>query len=273
MTIAIGFKCINGVVLAADSQYSDGTAKVNGPKTFHIPSNGHYCLSVAGSGGVLSLKGIVREIGDRLEKDIGANPASPSDLRASVEDSLRAYYPKHIDSAPKKIRDALEIQLLVAIWEPKRGARLFETCRTNIVEVDGHRCVGVGLYLVEYLKDLFFVPGIRPSVEVAKPLAAYMVAMARRHVEHCGGATQVRALLDDGTDDTVWRHEAQAYEKYYRDFFKSLAHVFGYLGAMPLAVNIDIEPNLRVLAESLRNLKKQQQVFRDAHTALRNPKQ
>lgn len=272
MTIAIGFKCVDGVVLAADSQYSDGTAKLSGSKIFPIPSNGYYALTIAGSGGVQSIKGIVREIEKRLQNDIGANTASISDLRGSVENALGSYYPKHIDSAPKNKRQDLEAQLLIAMWIPKHGTRLFETYRIGLTEVQVHRSIGFGSYLVEYLKDLFFPPGLPLPVNLAKPLAAYMVAMAKKYVEYCGGWTSVRALLKDGSDDGVWRPEIRLSEKYIKDLFQSLAYIWGYLGAMPPSVDIDMEPWAKLVKDRLAEFKRQQKECRDAQTNLGAPK-
>src|SRR5438445_13742032 len=110
MTIAVGFKCVDGVVVGADSLYTEGIAKLYGQKIFSIPSNGHYALTIAGAGGVPSIKGVVREITKRLRDKIGPNSSNVSRIRSVVESSLGAYYPKHIDSAPKDKQDDLGIQ-------------------------------------------------------------------------------------------------------------------------------------------------------------------
>lgn len=273
MTIAVGFRCVDGIVLAADSQYTEGITKLDGPKIFPIPSNGHYGLTIAGAGGVHSIKGIARKLEQTLKENIGANPASVSELQEAIEDALSEYYPKHIDSAPKGKRDDRDVQLLIAIWTAKGATRLFETSRTSATEASYHRCIGTGSHLVEYLKDLFFPPGEHPTVEIAKPLAAYIVAMAKKYVHYCGGWTEVRALLDDGTDDLGWKHEVRASEKYFNGFFRNLARLLGAAGGVPLSVKVDIAPYTHIMNERLREFREERLKFRDAHAALRNPKQ
>jgi 20S proteasome alpha/beta subunit len=144
MTIAVGFKCVDGIVLAADSLYTEGDAKLYGQKIFPIPSNGRYALTIAGAGGVPSLKGIVREIEKRLESRIGRSAKDFSRLRSIVEGALGSYYPKHIDSAPLAAQNDLGVQLLIAMWVSGSGTRLFESSRTAVFEVEEHRCVGIG---------------------------------------------------------------------------------------------------------------------------------
>jgi hypothetical protein len=263
MTIAVGFRCVDGVVLATDSQYTEGIAKLYGQKIFPIPSNGHYALTIAGAGGVPSLKGIVGQIEDRLQRQIGSKPAKVSDLKSVVEDVLRAYYPKYIDSAPKTKRDDLGVQLLVATWVAGRGTRLFETYRTFVTEVTHHRSIGVGSWLVEYLRDMFFPPGHRPSVEVAKPLAAYMVWAAKKYIECCGGHTFVRTLLDDGTDRRVWGEEIQDAETYFQDCFKGLAYIRRSLSIAVDPENIDMVPFAKILKDRLVEFRQRQKKYLD----------
>jgi len=177
MTIAVGFRCSDGVVLAADSLYTEGVAKLYGQKIFPIASNGRYALTIAGSGGVPSLKGIVREVKKSLRS--GLSLSDFSDIQDVVESVLCAYYPKHIDSAPKNKRDDLAVQLLVAMWVSGRGTRLLQTYRTDGFEVEGHGCIGMGSYIASYLNDVFFPAGSTPSVRRAEPLAAYIVGRSK----------------------------------------------------------------------------------------------
>jgi hypothetical protein len=261
MTIAVGFRCIDGVVLAADSLYTEGVAKLYGQKSFLVPSNGRYALTIAGSGGVPSLKGIVREIKKRLKGYAG--PAGFAELQDVVESALCAFYPKHIDSAPKGRRGELQVQLLFAIWVSGYGTRLFETFRTDTFEVDDHRCIGVGSYLASYLNDVFFPPGDTPSVRSAQPLAAYIVGRAKHYVQYCGGHTFVRALLNDGTDERVWNEEISDSEEYFAEFFKTLGTLRGLLNRFVDATEIDIAPWAKILKDGLVEFKQKQKRYRD----------
>lgn len=263
MTIAVGFRCVDGVVLAADSLYTEGIAKLYGQKIFPIPSNGFYALTIAGSGGVPSLKGIVQQIEAGLQKNIGPRAATTSDLRAVVGAALAAYYPKYIDSAPKAKRDDLEAQLLIATWTAKEGSRLFETLRLGVTEVPHHRSIGVGSWLVEYLRDMFFPPSDRPSVDAAKTLAAYMVWAAKNYIQYCGGRTFVRILLNDGTDRRVWAEEIRDAEKHFQTFFKDLAYVRRLLSTAVAPEDVDMGPYAEILKNQLVEFKQGQKKYLD----------
>jgi hypothetical protein len=263
MTIAVGFRCVDGVVLAADSQYTEGIAKLYGQKIFPIQSNGYYALTIAGSGGVPSLKGIVDHIKNSLKMQIGANRVTIKDLASVIEDVLRAYYPKYIDSVPKAKRADCVVQLLAAIWVAGRGTRLFETYRTFVTEVSEHRSLGVGSWLVEYLRDMFFPPGHRPTVEVAKPLAAYMVWAAKEYIEACGGRTFVRALLNDGTDRRVWSEEIRDAEGYFQSFFRDLVGIRRFLDSSFDPANIDMISFSNILKDQLVEFRQKQKKYLD----------
>lgn len=269
MTIAVGFRCVDGVVLAADSLYTEGVAKLYGQKIFPIASNGRYAVTIAGAGGVPSLKGIVREIEKRLSKGIGSKATDFPRIRSIVEGALGFYYPKHIDSAPMDKQEDLGVQLLVGMWVSGNGTRLFETCRTSAFEIDDHRCVGIGSHLVEYLKDVFFPPGTRPSVRMAEPLAAYIVGQAKRYVQFCGGRTFVRALLDDGTDERVWSDEIRDSKEYYEEFFTSLGQIRGLFEVAPSPQNIDLAPFAEILKQRIIEFRAKQQGYRDKQEAIR----
>jgi hypothetical protein len=268
MTIATGFKCVDGIVLAADGLYTEGIAKLYGQKIFSIPSNGHYALLIAGAGGVPSLKGIVREIAKRLDARIGQRATDFSHLRSIVEGALGSYYPKHIDSAPQDARDDLGVQLLIAMWVSGSGTRLFESCRTAAFEVEDYRCVGIGSHLAGYLNDIFFPPGERPSVRIAEPIAAYIVGRSKHYVQFCGGRTFVRALLDDGTDERVWNEEIRNSEDYIEGFFASVGRLRGLLGHALQPHDVDLAPFTRDLKDSIIEFQARQQSYRDKHMAI-----
>jgi Proteasome subunit len=269
MTIAVGLKCGDGIVLAADSLYTEGITKLYGQKIFPIPSNGHYALTISGAGGVPSLKAITREIEKGLKKEIGHRDADFADLRLVVENALAAYYPKHIDSAPLHMQQDLGVQLLIATWVYGKGTVLFESCRASLFEIGEPRCIGVGSHLVAYLNDMFFPPGEKPSVRTAEPLAAYIVQQARRYVQYCGGRIFVRALLDDGTDERVWQDEIRDATGLFEEFFKCLGRVREMLGVAFDPQAVDMVPFAEILKDQVVQFRSKQQNYRDKQEQIR----
>jgi 20S proteasome alpha/beta subunit len=240
MTVAVGFRCVDGVVLAADQQYSEGAAKLYGYKIYLIRNEGHYALTIAGSGGVPSIKGAVREIRKSLAREVGETNTDADTVGDLVERTLRAYYATHIDCAPPKAREDLDFQLLIAVWTAGHGSRLFQTWRSQWYEVESpfHRCIGAGAYLTDCLTEML-APTSLMSVEAAKPLAAFIVGRAKKFVQYCGGQTFVRALLGDGTDDRVWQDEIIDSNLYFEGFFRTVGGMRDLLGTAHSPENVD----------------------------------
>ena len=268
-TIAIGFRCADGIVLAADSRYSEGIAKLDGQKIFPIPSNGKYAVTVAGAGGVVSIKGAVREIRKTLRNQIGPNAASIQEIQGAVEDALFRYYPKYVDAAPKERRDDLGFETLFGIWVAGGGARLFQTHRTGSVEVDHHACIGTGAWLTHCFTDLLFPAGPPPPLQIAGPFAAFLVGKAKKYVLFCGGNTTVRELLDDGTDEMMWRQEVKASEDYFESFFGRVAPLHAFLGDLNAPEAVSMEPYAKSLKDGLIEFMANQKRYRDKRDAMR----
>ena len=74
MTIALGFRCQNGVVIASDSHYTQDISKTRGQKIFIIPTNGYYALTIGGAGGSNQIKWTVTEIQRSLADEVGHDP-------------------------------------------------------------------------------------------------------------------------------------------------------------------------------------------------------
>ncbi len=68
MTIAAGFCCPDGIVLAADTQYTLGyMTRIQGPKIFRLKERENVRVAVAGAGDVAYMQMAVEEIDRKLE--------------------------------------------------------------------------------------------------------------------------------------------------------------------------------------------------------------
>jgi 20S proteasome alpha/beta subunit len=263
MTIAVGFKCIDGVVLATDSQYSDDPAKTTGQKVFPIWSNGHYALTIAGAGFPDSIKGIARDMELVLGKTIGSREAGSAEIIRTIERVLRSFHAKHIDTAPPEERLELSVQLLIGLWTEREGTKLFGVNRTIAAEVSSHLSVGYGSYLTEYICDAL-IPSGWIGVEQATALAAYIVWTAKKYVKYCGGPTGIRVLSDSGKDIRIDQNEVEAGEGYFTDLFRQIGSIVGFLSRTPYPVDVEMGPFTAILKERLLQLRQQQAQFRDA---------
>ena len=262
MTIAVGFRCSDGVVLATDSQYSQDITKMTGKKIFPLWSNGEYAMTLAGSGGADNIKAIVRDVEVALKDSLGSRETSSAEIQQIVENVLPPFYAKHIDCAPPEVRGDLEVGFMVGIWTKREGTKLFSVCRTTITEVQDYQCIGAGSYLTEYVSQAICPRG-RLSVEQTIALAAYIVWAAKKYVDFCGGPTFVRALLDDGKDVRVDGREVEAAEEYMVDLFQSFGSLLGHLGSSILLESIDMGPFARILRDKILEFRGKQAAFRE----------
>ncbi len=185
MTIALGFRCLDGVVIATDSQYTLDIAKGRGQKIFPIPTNGHYALTIGGAGASDQIKSTVAEIGRSLAKEIGARRTTNEEIRQVVEAVLQRSYSAHVDIAPEDERSWLDYGLLIGTWTPHERTILFKSARTIVTEVayPNHVGLGIGSYLTDFVLAALFDKSWKLYVDEAASVGAYVVTAAKDHVE------------------------------------------------------------------------------------------
>jgi 20S proteasome alpha/beta subunit len=238
MTIAAGFLCSDGIVLAVDSEYSGNVSKSSGQKIFPIQQNNRFAVSLATAGHVGMAKRAVQKFTSLLNARIGTNPASLDDIQDVMEDALCGVHDKHIYPAPADERATVDFWVLMAVWTPSEQA-LFRTDITAVTRVYGADCIGIGSYLGTYLIDLLCDYSPLMSVEDVKPIAAYIIKSAKEFVSGCGLNTFLRVLTANGIDERVRKEEIIDGEECFDSLFRSMRHFLGgVLNASAPPVNI-----------------------------------
>jgi hypothetical protein len=131
----------------------------------------------------------------KLQKRLQAVQAK--DALAVIEKVLDAEYRRNVLSHPDHATDAsIPYSLLLAIWSPTDGTRLYVTAQTAIQEVNEYECIGVGDYLGHYLMRQAFSGGMLQRDALA--LAAYALAGIKDYVSGCGGMSVYVLLQNDG---------------------------------------------------------------------------
>lgn len=227
VTIGIGFKCSDGILLATDTQYTRGGIKSHGPKLFDLVEpvkHPDVSVLVAGAGSVPFMKLAIDKIEERLAKT--ADP-SLDDVKVLVEDVLVRVFTDHIYPIPE-YKQSQDFELMLGVWTKRDGYGLFTTALTAVTQVakegTGYCCIGSGIPLSEYALELSYQDGL--NVENAKFLAIFCIKAAKDHVGSCGGATKIHTLTNDGMRDRVMRGNVAALEQYSEDLFNALKYVF-----------------------------------------------
>src|SRR2546423_3744610 len=77
---------------------------------------------------------------------------------AEIEQILDKEYRRNVLRHPDRSTDVnIHYWLLLAMWLPSSGAKLFATHETALHEVDTYECIGSGQYLARYLIDPSFM--------------------------------------------------------------------------------------------------------------------
>lgn len=193
VTIGIGILCTDGIVIAADSQYTRGPYKGHGPKIFPLFSpieRDDLAVVVVGAGRVAFMKRAVEKIQDALGS---YDDPTIKDVREIVEDTIGDFYRNYIYPKPDYRHDQPWFDLILGIWTQRDGCALLKvddvTVSRVVVAGTGHSTIGMGFSVADYALDLVYESGL--SVEDAKFVATMAVKAAKDHVDYCGGTTNV----------------------------------------------------------------------------------
>lgn len=192
VTIAVGFRCVDGIVIASDTQYTRGPFKTEGPKIFTVkpPARQDLALLIAGAGHVAFMKRAIEQMESALSScsaNLGVN-----DVKVIIEDELLTFFTKHVYPIPSY--EGYGFELLIAVWTKQDGFGLFKTTATTISAVATREVIGCGFDVVEYVLNLLYLSPI--TVEDATFVAVTCVKAAKDYVDYCGGKTNAWTMKD-----------------------------------------------------------------------------
>jgi 20S proteasome alpha/beta subunit len=230
MTIGVGFKCSDGIVLATDTQYTQGPIKTHGPKLFMSVDLPELAVVMAGAGSVHFMRRAAEELENAFKS---LKPASTEDVRAAAEKALAEFYQRHIYPMPSERQENAGFQFIIGAWTP-HGLDLYETQDATVVSAaEGYCNIGMGQYVTEYALGLTTGPVVL-TVDKARLVAAFCVKAAKDYVEYCGGQTKIITLQN------IPPHIKRAYpwevtesEKYTTDLMTTVKDILQYLEIGP----------------------------------------
>jgi 20S proteasome alpha/beta subunit len=189
VTIVLGLKTPQGVVLAADTQESyAGSHKVNRPKLFYKSEN-NLCdlpigLAVAGAGFGPWLDKISMAMWDTVQDATNLDEAC-----SKVEDEIKKRY----DEYRQILNSSIDSELIYGVGVAG-GTRLFHAWGPIVNEVHA-RAAGSGQAIADFLLRHFKQT---THITNAMALAVYILYSAKEHAEGCGGNSHLAVLQDDG---------------------------------------------------------------------------
>jgi hypothetical protein len=201
MTAIAAFNCIDGVVLAADSEETYNTDdKIYTHKLFpFVRPTSRICIAGAGNGYLIDYAK------EKIIAAIDAGLKTANDTEISLIDILNGLYTKEFKQFPVASPSELAIQLLVAVqFVSKLDASvwmepaLFQ-CQSNLVtrvKQNESRIFGIGELLTE-LGAHFAEWGL--TAALAHWASIYLIHDAKRRFGGVGGRTHTFRLMMDGT--------------------------------------------------------------------------
>jgi hypothetical protein len=193
MTIAAGFRCLDGVLIGTDTLVTDGVSKLKENKIFDLTPFGN-CPTVlmAGSGNFAAIK----DFADRLiSRRIFDDLESTDDIKREVRNALQWEWYKDVVKQENEAGARLDILFAVKDWEGNTS--LLHACGSDLSPVPEYYCIGAGAPIASYLSSWLY--GLAP-IEMMARLALWIFRETKQHTDGCGGDTKIRWLYG-GFDD------------------------------------------------------------------------
>lgn len=193
MTIGIGLRCADGLVLCADSLESDGVTKRNVAKIREIFRNDEWGIAVVSAGEA--------DLADIFTDEL-------ADVLVDKQDFDESWLSRILRQALRETRKAdpkCELALLFGCYRQtknKTSARIFRVLDKGIYPgpVPYWQTIGIGGHLSDFFLSQLYSPSI--SVAEGLKLGIFTVKRAKEHVDGCGGPTVAWGWT---LGDTQWR--------------------------------------------------------------------
>jgi ATP-dependent protease HslVU (ClpYQ) peptidase subunit len=176
MTIAAAFICLDGIVLAADSEYTYNYSKYEGEKLFQF-GNDSWAIGIAAAGTMDLAKMFVSDLHRELQTE--------TSVKAShVAIILRAkhFYDEYVRKNGEQDRQLL---LLIAIQSKTSDENLLLKVNGDIVDpISQCDFIGNGDELARATASWIYHPHL--PTDVATPVALNILYWTTQHAQFCG---------------------------------------------------------------------------------------
>lgn len=226
MTIALGFWCVDGIMLCADTQETHANyIKLKQPK---LEIKGQELHPHSVFAGATEDGDFADALVDKLwfAMDRVGNRGLDAMIEAA-EDELIKQYQRLVPSYPSEA--VPETSMLVGVWAGS-GPEDYE-----LIKIHGPvlkrkvflESIGCGDILAKYITARFIRP--KTWLALSVPVGLYVIDQAKQYVEGCGGDTQLVAMYSTGHIETYTGQQAQKETERLIKIDSELRHIFGRL--------------------------------------------
>lgn len=192
MTVALGFRCMDGFVLCADSLESDGFTQRFVDKMWIYEVQGEWGIAIASAGEA----DLADSFNESLEKVLGNSDFDETRLLAKLRKAVRAVRVSY----PEATFDFLA----VIFGRPSLYSKLYRVLGgSHLGPVKKYQAIGAGAHLSAFLASQLYRDSMCVSEGVR--LATFITARVKEHVDGCGGPTSVISYGGIGDDSSAFR--------------------------------------------------------------------
>lgn len=227
VTIIAGFRCVDGVVVCADTQETSDVHKRNVTKVIVYPqdadassimSHADLMASFCGAGNGDFIEMLIRKAWESAKR--GDDLEQACDFAEQEIKDVYAEYGKIYQRGK-----CPSVSLIYGI-KMNGGSRLFKAVGPVVNPIDTYSSNGQGYYMADFLAERMYSQSL--TVHQCAILAAYVLFQAKEHVDGCGGESHIAVLRHDAPSGKLDRHRVEG-------ITKILEHVDKRLGSILLA--------------------------------------
>jgi hypothetical protein len=204
VTVALGYRCSDGLVLCADSEWTHGQSyKTHGTKVAHVQDQAQgFYFAMAGTGSYLFMQKVFDEYADDVQ---GRPPQTVADARARFDRKLKQIYVSEIFSIPHWESLDMDAQFLLGIRAG--GSLAFLSTDTHIVgDAPDSECIGSGGEAASLVTKMMFRPMTRYEAAL---VAVYVLWLVKSTSVGVGGASSIVML--DANENGLWEKTLRRY--------------------------------------------------------------
>ena len=246
MTIGVGFRCRDAIVLCADTQPAWPQSHQDSERTIydHYGDAGEWAVAFTLAGSPTLMRSFDAKFSEMMQ--IAPTPKTASTIQDVIETALSLH--DTLDTDPSGL------SLLCAIVIPQQEMRFLKIEGKVVAPAHSFDYVGIGdSSLLRYLRPILINSEADLTTQQAFTLGSYLVLQAKRYIKGCGGETDMIALYPEGrlmekfsgTHNT--EHSMLNLE---RDIGSAVQAVFD-----PSVKDVELDRRLAILYDRIRRVK------------------
>jgi 20S proteasome alpha/beta subunit len=251
MTLALGFKCSDGIVLGADSEISTDTSKWSERKILDFPKLKSHPYFAYATDDVDFAKGVIERLAVQIERAERGN----SNIVAGLKGELKSVQKEYSRTYPKKDERPI-FQLLMALREQTLALFMIRGVECTPVSQAGY--IGSGEPVGRAVATPLFSNSLTTSD--AERLAVYTLMQAKEYVPYVGKRSYIVQIWEspDPLGPFQWwsdQEEVKEMEDDFRVFQGALQPILTgcYFGAFDDEGKDDFPEKLKTFSQTIKD--------------------